>query len=599
MKELHVDMTEGSSSSGRISLQLPDGKVRDGALVDEVDRYLAPASVRFAGALSWNVLSRGSSIEVTFAEFRAECRRSFAWRDLVLRCATTLAAVRNEDARSPIHDELLRWALCDDWPAAIVDWPALVDRWQTLDRAAIVASEQAALSVLADALAEPWDGAPRRLRDGFAEARFARLLMLAADVFDATPLEPASAGGGDDTYISEPLLGVGRLRESDDPLPALVRSHELYVELLPRWLPAAPDLFEAIKGVPLWLWLCDASLIVNTCFQALKPGTGHCPLLDFRSGEPTAERMRLRRVAESMALDARGFAEELGRVRSKDVAPGLAFEPLRIHPLLRDEENLWVILHTDFLLTAMEDGPWYVIADALRGRSPSEAGEFRTNFGEVFQAYVGRTLERCSAAVGDAAVARIPESQRLRSDFAWRIGPDLVLVEAKRASVASNVLMGAAGLPQAIDRMAQKACTQLLTTQADLRALLPELAPQLRVGMGWLPRRTFALVVHHRPLFMWFASGGTVLNRMNRRASWHQAFAALPAFVDIAELERFEPAAEHVAGWLDALASDHPIAYAGVHSYLLDAGYDGPRCSERVVERGRSLLAARATGLES
>lgn len=574
----------------RLLLVQSGGREREAARAADVAAYLAPASVGFVGVLSWGVIARGSDVLVTLDDFRAERRRSFTWREFMLRCASTLAAVRDAGPSSEIHDNITRWALADDWPAAIKGWTELIEGWQNDGRAVLVASEQGVLSMLADALARPWEAASNRLRDGYADARFARLAMVAHDVYDATPHEPAAPT---DAYISQPLLGVGRLRERSNPLATLVRAHELYVELLPRWLPDAEALFEGARGVPLMEWLCDATLIANMCFQALKPGSGHAPVLDLRAGS-AADVVRLRKVAHGMSLDSSGFMTELGRLGQKDVAPGLAFAPIRISPLLRDGENVWVVLHADFLMTAVEEGPWYTVADALRARSTAVAGEFRTNFGEAFQEYVGRVLIRCSEAFQDAAVARIPEAEgQERSDFAWRVGGDLVLVEVKRASVASHVLMGAPGVAALLDKMAGKACSQLLTTREALAEWLPGVASKLGVASDWVPRRAFGLVVHHRPLFMWFATGATVLRRCGVQAAWSRQFSAVPGFVDVAELELFEAAPGYLTRWLDAQSADHPIAYAGVRTFLSDAAYSGSGVARRVADKGAELLAVR------
>jgi hypothetical protein len=60
-------------------------------------------------------------------------------------------------------------------------------------------------------------------------ARFARCAMLASELLDMR----AEEDGAIAMFAPDALLGLGRIREVDLPRCALVRAHELYVELLP------------------------------------------------------------------------------------------------------------------------------------------------------------------------------------------------------------------------------------------------------------------------------------------------------------------------------------------------------------------------------
>lgn len=219
---------------------------------------------------------------------------------------------------------------------------------------------------------------------------------------------------------------------------------------------------------------------------------------------------------------------------------------------------------------------WFAMHDGL---DRCDQAAFRTAFGDAFEDYVLRVLRRCSAR-SRTRVARVDEAAGdQRCDFAWRSGDDLVLIDAKRASVPANDLMGGTEIWKTVERNFHKALRQLLATAEMVQqGGLAEAAPELGLPPGWMPRRIFPVVIHHRPLFLWFDTGDRLVSSAGVSPRWSECFAAAPSFWSVSDIEAMERAlfSRSINPLLDALAARHPLARVGLKEFFRGAQYPDP-----------------------
>ncbi len=548
----------------------------------------------FRAAVSWNEIA-GPDVAVDADALHAAVRRWFGWEDLLDRAATALAAFGfSYSATLRAQRRLLELALEDTWPCTFEDLPVLIAAARRTSTPASTASERGLLWLIANAIDEPWILAAEPLPAEAVERRFARLAMVATGMTTIPRhLRPASSGVEAATPASLPttaaLIGDGRLAERDLLIRWVVRAVELYDELLPCVLAEARGAFERHVGMSIRAWIVKALSLSSLVEQEI--ASGRSRRARFELGQPSAEQDGNQTVAvlRSMATTPAKLQALLRDARSRASDQTLALEPIRRYPLLDLGENRFVVLHKDFIAAAADDGVWYVLNDLLGPR-------FGSAFGIALERYTERVLARCAAS-SEHALVRIPESQRqgvLRCDFAWRVGPDLILLDAKRTGLSSAHLMGDSEACARLEQQVGHAFLQLLATHRSIRAgELDDVIEQLGVPRSWRPRHTVPVVVTHRPTFVFFSSAGTILSRLGVATDWDAELSALPMVWSLLDLELLEAALPSIdaAALIRSAASREPITSCGVPPYLDSVGYAGATASPYFDARRHEILA--------
>jgi hypothetical protein len=572
--------------STTLQLQTPAGLIVPGVSFAKVAEQTAPAGRLIRQAMSFNALLGPSQhLAVDVQTLKATVRRHFAWEEFVFRLSRTLADLRQSGPDAVPRRALTDAALADTWAAEIVNLPALLAYLTTAGRVPLAVSEQGLLALLVDALAEPWDTAPEPLPQMPAYRRFARCAMLASELLDIR--DPRD--GVLTLFAPDALLGLGRIREFDLPQCALVRATELYVELLPQLFPDAERLFSRKRGMPIAEWIRGTVALATMAFENVKPGSSFSTRIDFRQPDTRPAAQRSRRVAEELSRSRDEFRQEFARLFAQAVNPGLAFRPLRESPLLRLDKDLYIGLHADFLLAAADESVFFSMVDAL-GPAGSSKGALFAAVGTAFEQYVTRVLARCAAASCTQPVRVREAPGRNRCDFAWRVGDDLLLLDAKRFGLASNLLMGDLALSQRMLSDVGKAVEQFAETANDIarhgmESVIPEFA-------GWSPRRVFAAAVSHRPMYLWFGAADQIASNTNLPRPWKDLFAARLLVWSISELELLEAALPTLplGRLFDDVCRDDPRTFLDLRAYLQEIGWKGPSASDYYPRRARQIL---------
>jgi hypothetical protein len=378
----------------RVFLQLPSGVLLATRYVGEVVGHFPPASKHIQQCISWNWLVEShQSLRVTREDLRDAVRAQFEWSDVIQQAATVLAKIRHGRI-GDAHADITKCALSDDWPAAVDQPDNLIQAFQRAERNPVSVSEQGLLALIADALAAPWQAPRTPVPEGKRLNRFFRLAMFASELMDdrANGREMSAVVAFDEeTFSAEILLGVGRLREAD-ALTALVRAHDLYVEILPEIFAEAQQTFETRVGVPLADWITDVSLLAQSFFKELRPDTRWSATLNMASVNTNGNVERFRKIVRWLSRDREGFRDRYASIDATKVNRGLAFQPIRETPFLHLPDRgpeFYAILHADFVLAAADDGVYFAIHDAL---PVTKKASFRSAFGKAFERYVERVL---------------------------------------------------------------------------------------------------------------------------------------------------------------------------------------------------------------
>lgn len=575
-----------------LRLRRPDGLLVHGATQAKAMEAIAGADGFFRPALSWNEIA-GPDAAVDADGLHATVRRWFGWEELLQRATTALAAFGfSYSATVRAQRQLLELALADTWPFAIEDAPALLAVSRRTSTPGSTASERGLLWLIANAIDEPWTAAQEPLQGQEADRRFARLVMVATGMTTIpSHLKPAAAAratGVASLPTTAALLSDGRLAERDVLIRWLVRAVELYDEMLPSVLPEANRAFEARNGMSVRTWIVKAMSLSNLVEQQIANGSLSRARFDLGPLSVEQERSPTVALMRIMAATQSKLQAMLRDARERATDQTLAFEPIRRYPLLDLGENRYVVLHKDFIAAAADDGVWYVLNDALGPR-------FGSAFGIILERYAERVLRRCASSSAHG-LSRIPESRRkgvLRCDFAWRVGEDLILLDAKRSGLSSAHLMGD---PEACTRLEEQvghAFLQLLATHRSIRAgELDDVIEQLGVPRTWRPRHTIPVVITHRPVFVFFSSAETILSRLGVASDWDSEFTAMPVVWSLSDVELLEAALPEIdlTALIRAIASREPVTTCGMPPYLDSVGYTGPTASPYFDARRHEIL---------
>jgi hypothetical protein len=338
-------------------------------------------------------------------------------------------------------------------------------------------------------------------------------------------------------------------------------------------------------------WIHGALALAATGMKLVEEGGS--TRVDLTHAPPSAALAQVLKVARRLSRSRDEFRDAFGPLLIQPINPGLAFLPIRETPLLRVDNERYISLHADFLQASADDGVFFGILNAL---AKPAAGKFLAAAGLAFEQYVHRVLVRC--ATGSATrIARVPENAdgRNRCDFAWKIGEDLLLLDAKRFGLGAHLVMGDIRLADRMLADVGHALQQFAETAEDIRKhgmqmVIPDLA-------GWVPRRVFAAAISHKPMYAWFDAVDRIAARTALGCPWSKMFAARPAVWSAADLEQLEaalPVAKPLGRLLDDLAHDRPVTYLDLRTYLRDIGWRGPHSSEYYTTRAREILARRA-----
>jgi hypothetical protein len=528
-------------------------------------------------ALSWNLIAKGTGLTVDSDKVHLELRSSFAFSELVEWCMTGLHSLLRAQLDPAFHSAMTLSALLDDWPAAIEDAEGLMRVLRSSGRAPIAVTELGLLSLLADALCDPWDEALQPLRMEYVENRLCRLAMMAAEVLSSAEREEVGEGG---SYAAELIIASGRLRENDWAGSVLVRTHELYAELLPSFF--AGTLPEP-HGISLSQWVKLATAIAVLKVDGPNPG------VDLSQLEEEASAARA--VLTSLSAPVSRMTQRFRKLRADGMRFAPLYLPFREHPFLELSPNLFALVWGSFLLRGIDDRAYF---DTLNALPEGQRSHFQKVFGQALEEYVWRILQRAREVAPGSQIHRIQRidgvGERKRCDFAWRIGEDLLLIESKRVGIPVGYLMGEEGLRQRLDEELGRAALQLLETAEEIAER--GAGAVLEAEHGWVPRRVFGWVVSHQPLFMWYSSGDAVLRRQGIEEGWKARFASKPAFLALGELEHLEAALPTlpIGRYLDALAVEHGSTEQGFNNYLAAIGWRGPIASPYYERRKNELM---------
>jgi hypothetical protein len=563
------------------------GLLLPGATFAEVARESSPANATVRGALSFNrLLGPARHLWIDADGVKAAVRRYFAWEPFVEMVSRVLAQMRTVGPDAGPRRFLTEASLADTWPAEILNSAALLRYLETRQRSSLSVSEQGLLALLVDALAAPWDVAQEVVAGERVVTRLARCAMIASEVLDVR----GEQDGAIALFAPDALLGLGRIREVDLPRCALVRAHELYVELLPQYFEQSGEIFAGARGMSIASWIHGAMALAASGMNLVEQGGG--TRIDLRQAPPTPAMLRVRQVAHRLSRTREEFRDAYGPLLAQPINPGLAFLPLRETPLLRVDHERYISLHADFLQAASDDGVFFGILNAL---ARTVAGGFLAAAGLAFEQYVLRVLQRCAAASA-TQVVRVPQNDRGRNrcDFAWRIGHDLLLLDAKRFGLGANLVMGDIRLAERMLDDVGHALQQFAETVEDMRTHgMPAVIPALA---GWMPQRVFAAAISHKPMYAWFDAADRITAMSELPRPWSEMFAARPAVWSISDLEQLEAAlpVHPLERLLADLAQNHPITYLDLRTYLREIGWRGPHASEYYAARAREILAQHA-----
>jgi len=562
--------------------------LRQGAILREAElrSVVEEVSIQRRGRtqplLVWNEHLAGplKDLYVTEEMARSQLRKDFSCVDVLRRAAVLLRLLRKKDLKAPERLTLTRQAFADTWPAVIVDSDQFLASLAARGQFPAVVADQGLLRIELDALRDPWPEPESPLLGVAADARFARLAMVMSAFDDESSFKP-----GD--YTAQILVSLARMREQGEAISALVRLHELYVEILPQHLPEADAWFLRTYGIGLRDW------IETACVLAHGLTTGLGPEVDTAQMEEVPGLQHVSPVLRSLSLDLEEMRTALVGKRGAE-----ALGVIRERPFLRLMDHRLLTLHPDFVLSAVDDVTYLRLSN---DSDPAIVG-FAAVFGDVLEEYVGGILGRITSGLGpSASLARIPERKgtRKRCDWAWRVGDALVLIDSKRVGLSPGAVVGDHRLRRKIDKELGSACEQFCETMEDIKTTgIGAVVPGLSLpAPGWAPKRVVAWVIHHRPLGMWFNSPSQLLARTVGKDRWDSLFSGRPTFLTVAEAELLEARASQV-NW-DSLfaefANEDPATFSGLDSYLYEKGYRGSPFSEFVRATLPKILSGEPT----
>ncbi len=584
-------------------LETSEGITLQGAALVDLRQHLGDGVTGIQPSVSWNaIVGTHERLQVGPEHLHAAVRRWFAWEDALTRAAHLLNLLSSPKTLVDQRGRhIATLALADDWPAKVIGYESLLSAIGRGGMRFFPMNEHGLFWLLLDALREQWPQPSEALTGANADRRFARLVFMAADGMglgtsevgasrDAEALAEAPSGTQGPFATARVLLPAGRLNHHDHPKVLLVRTHEMFVEILGAARPSLTERFHQVRGMSIREWIVGLTALANLTEASASSSSPRLPVLQLG---PREQRPRSATVAvvEQLARPAKHFVARLAALTPTLQARELPTQALREAPIVELDEERFLVTHGDFVKAQADDGVFYTFVDYLSGK---EKGEFFKLFGAAIETYAGRVLTRCAAIDGAGGqVARVDEAAHgeKRCDFIWVLESRTVYVETKRLGLSVAHLHGRAELGDRLAEELGEACRQLLATRREVVANgADDISPDL-AGRPISPRST-AVIITQGPTFAWFSTRHEVVPA-DIREEWLQAFGVPPVVWSLSELELLEAALPRIKldAILDAVAGDHPTTYAGVAEFLTRAGYRGPIASPYYEAKSRQLLA--------
>jgi hypothetical protein len=592
-----------------ILLETTAGVTLQGTTLIELQQHLGDAVTGIQPSVSWNaIVGEHERLRVTARDLQSAIRRWFPWEEVLIRAAHLLnllgspKTLVNERGR-----HVAELALGDDWPAKIAGSQHLLSAIANSGKIFFPMNEHGLLWILLDALREPWPLPQGLLTGNEANQRFARLVFIAADGMGLgtkddgaktyAPGDKGSASSEQRVAFSTArlLVAAGRLNERVHPNVLLVRSHEIFVELLGGEKPELLDRFKHARGMDMGDWIVGLAGLANLTEASAADEAPRLPVLNLG---PIQQRPRTAtvEVIEQLARRPEFIASRISELLPT-LQPGeLPTQALREAPVVQLDAERFLVTHDDFIKDQAEDGIFYALIDNL---SKQGKGAFLEGLGAAIETYSERILKRCAAVVGDGGqVARIERAEAVgkRCDFLWALKDRAIYVEIKRLGLSVMHLHGRLELAQRLAEELGEACRQLLQTRRAIEEEAADVCPSLADVA--VPARSVAVIVTQRPTFVWFSSRREVIPQ-DIREEWRQGFGAPPAIWSLTDLELLEAVLPSVGiGTIfNAIASDAPDTYAGLAEFLTRRGYRGPCASLYCQSRWKDILRATRTEL--
>jgi hypothetical protein len=594
----------GPPPINHVLIETSSGITLRGATLVDLRQHLGNGITGIQPSVSWNALvGAHEQLQVGPEGLHAALRRWFSWEDALTRTAHLLNLLGSPktlvDQRGH-HIAML--ALADDWPAKVVGYDALLKAIVRGGMRFFPMNEHGLFWLLLDALRAQWPPPSEALTGAVANRRFARLVFIAADGMGLGPLQATSnpsaeapANADARSPVRAPfatarvLVPAGRLNHHDHPEILLVRSYELFVEILGASRPSLSDRFRQVRGVGIGEWIVGLAWLANRLEATASSNSPQVPILHVG---PVKRRSRnaMTAILEQLARPADHFVARLAALVPTLQPRELPTQALREAPIVELDEERFLVTHRDFLKAQADDGVFYTFVDNLRGK---EQGEFFKLLGAAIETYAGRVLTRCAALDGTGGqVARVDETRgQKRCDFIWVRKNRAIYVETKRLGLSVEHLHGRAELGERLAKELGEACRQLLATQREIVANGADSISSALVGVPISPNST-AIIITQSPTFAWFSTRREVVPA-DILEEWLQVFGVPPVVWSLSELELLEAALPTVKldAILDAIAGDHPATYAGLAEFLTRAGYRGPTVSPYYEAKSRLLLA--------
>ena len=137
-------------------------------------------------------------------------------------------------------------------------------------------------------------------------------------------------------------------------MAAIIRAKEMHARPPSVYMPSAEAISARSRGLSIRdrIYGCVA---LATMLGDGKPGAPYSTRSTSRHPTSVSVRGVLGSLPEHLSSNRSRVQPQSGKL-DKQISSGLAFAPMRKTPLLRLSDGMYIALHTDFLLSAADDG---------------------------------------------------------------------------------------------------------------------------------------------------------------------------------------------------------------------------------------------------